>query len=154
VWFLARKFTKTREDAEDVTQEIFIDIWKSAARFDPTKSPEQAFVMLISRRRLIDCLRKAKRYPLTLSFDGTEKKQSSEDYKRLHMYVEMKLAVDALNKLNIHEKRIIKMSVYGGISNREIAQTVRLPIGTVKSQIWRDLQKIRKSIDLPTYSPL
>ena len=65
------------------------------------------------------------------------------------MYVEMKFAVDALNKLNIHEKRIIKMSVYGGISTREIAQTIGLPIATVKSQIRRGLQKIRKLVEFP-----
>lgn len=61
----------------------------------------------------------------------------------------MKFAVDALNKLNIYEKRIIKMPVYGGISTREIVQTVGLPIGTVKSQIRRGLQKIRKLVKLP-----
>ena len=149
VWFLARRFTKTREDAEDATQEIFIDIWKSAARFDPTKSPEQAFVMLISRRRLIDCLRKSKCHIQTSLFEYELAEQASEDHTKLHICVEMAFVIDALNKLGFHQKRIIKMSIYGGYSHSKIAQAVGLPLGTVKSQIRRGLQNIRNLVELP-----
>jgi RNA polymerase sigma-70 factor (ECF subfamily) len=54
VWGLARRFCRTVEDAEDATQEIFVDVWKSAGRFDEAAGSEVTFLMTIARRRLID----------------------------------------------------------------------------------------------------
>ena len=54
VWSLARKFLRSHADAEDAVQEIFVDVWRSAARFDPAIASETTFVAMIARRRLID----------------------------------------------------------------------------------------------------
>ena len=54
VWSIALRLTGSRADAEDAIQEIFIDLWKSAARFDGAVASEKAFVAMIARRRLID----------------------------------------------------------------------------------------------------
>ena len=54
VWSLARRMTTNNEEAEDAVQEIFIDLWKSAERFDPQQGSEVTFVAMIARRRLID----------------------------------------------------------------------------------------------------
>lgn len=149
IWALARRFSGTREDAEDAVQEIFIDIWKYAARFDETKSPEGAFVTLIARRRLIDRLRKSKNQPHTSLFENTPTNRASDAHKKLQMYVEIKYAVDALDKLSTHERNIIRMAIYNGMSHNEIAKTTGLPLGTVKSQLRRGFQKLRVSIGLP-----
>ena len=60
VWAIARRMARTRADAEDAVQEIFIDVWKSAGRFDPAQGSEKVFVSTIARRRLIDRLRRTK----------------------------------------------------------------------------------------------
>jgi RNA polymerase sigma-70 factor (ECF subfamily) len=65
VWSLARRFLASRADAEDAVQEIFIELWSSAARYDSSKSSETTFVAMLARRRLIDRLRKSKRQPST-----------------------------------------------------------------------------------------
>lgn len=148
VWSLARKFTRTREDAEDAVQEIFIDIWKYAARFDAAKSPEGAFVTLIARRRLIDRIRKSKTQPQTVLFESAWTNQASDADKKLQMRVEMKFVIEALEKLSLHEKQILQMAIYGGMTHSEIAKTVGLPLGTIKSQLRRGFQKIRNSIGL------
>ena len=54
VWSLARRFTRTREDAEDAVREIFLALWRGAKRFDPASGSEQTFIATIARRRLID----------------------------------------------------------------------------------------------------
>ncbi len=148
VWSLARKFTRTREDAEDAVQEIFIDIWKYAARFDAAKSPEGAFVTLIARRRLIDRIRKSKTQPQTVLFESAWTNQASDADKKLQMRVEMKFVVEALERLSLHEKQILQMAIYGGMTHSEIAKTVGLPLGTIKSQLRRGFQKIRSSLGL------
>lgn len=148
VWSAARKFNNTREDAEDAVQEIFIDIWKYAGRFDADKSPEGAFVMLIAKRRLIDRLRKANTQPNQSLIEYALANRPGDDDKKLQMYVEMKYAVEALDKLGASEKQILKMAIYGGMSHSEIAKAFGMPLGTVKSQLRRGLQKIRHSIGL------
>jgi len=146
VWSLARKYTKTREDAEDAVQDIFIDIWKYAARFDARKSPECAFITLIARRRLIDRLRKSTLQPQTAVFEDAMQNETCDSDKKLHILLEVRYAVAALNKLGAQQKQIVQMSIYGGMTHSEIAQTTGLPLGTVKSQIRRGFQKIRESI--------
>lgn len=154
VWSLARKFTDTREDAEDAVQEIFIDIWKYAVRFDAAKSPEGAFVTLIARRRLIDRLRKSNAQPHASLFESAAANQASDAHKKLQMFVEMKYAVDALNRLDAHEKQIMQMAIYGGMTHSEIAKTCGMPLGTVKSRLRRGFKKMRISIGLPENSIL
>ena len=58
VWSLARRLSRTPADAEDATQEIFLDIWRSAFRYDSSQGSPQVFIAMIARRRLIDRLRK------------------------------------------------------------------------------------------------
>lgn len=153
VWDLTRKFTASGDDAEDAVQEIFIDIWKNAAKYDAEKSPEWAFVALIARRRLIDRLRKHYRRPRFASVEYDLEARASDAHLKLESRLEVRLAVEALNKLSEHENQIIRMSVCGGMSHPEIAETVGLPLGTVKTQIRRGLIKIRHSLGEPRYSP-
>lgn len=61
VWSLARRFTPNHADAEDATQEIFLDLWQKAGRWDRNKSSEVTFVTMLARRKLIDRFRKSNR---------------------------------------------------------------------------------------------
>ena len=63
VWSLARRLSRTASDAEDATQEIFLDIWRSAGRFDAAQGSDKMFIAMIARRRLIDRLRKKSAEP-------------------------------------------------------------------------------------------
>ena len=54
VWSLARRVTRSTAEADDAVQEIFVDLWRSASRFDPSIANETTFVAMIARRRLID----------------------------------------------------------------------------------------------------
>jgi RNA polymerase sigma-70 factor (ECF subfamily) len=150
VWCIARRFSKTRADAEDAAQEIFIDIWKNAARFDQAKSPEGAFIALIAHRRMIDKLRASKRHPQPSSFEIVLQQQASNAHTKLQMYFDVKPALEALSKLKFNQKQVIAMSIYDGMSHREISETIGMSLGTVKTNIRRGLQKIRNSIDAVT----
>src|ERR1700677_2228173 len=63
VWSLARRLSRTASDAEDAAQEIFLDIWRSAARYDASQASDKVFIATIARRRLIDRLRKRSAEP-------------------------------------------------------------------------------------------
>ena len=70
VWALARRSSPTRADAEDAVQEIFLEIWRSAGRYNPQVASEATFIGMISRRRLIDRFRQGKRTVLTESLQA------------------------------------------------------------------------------------
>ena len=71
VWSLARRYSPSQVDAEDAVQEIFLEIWQKADRFNPTLSAETTFVTMLARRRLIDRFRKQSDSPcLTGTFLG------------------------------------------------------------------------------------
>ncbi len=146
VWSLAKRYTRTLEDAEDAVQDIFIDVWKYAARFDALKSPEYAFITLIARRRLIDRLRKSNAQPQISLYEYAMENRQSDADEKLSMFLEVRGAVKQLNKLAAQQKQILQMSVYGGMMHNEIARSTGLPLGTVKSQIRRGFQKIREAI--------
>ncbi len=145
VWSLALNFTKSREDAEDAVQDIFIDVWKYAGRFDETKSAEASFILLIARRRLIDLLRKSNRQPQTFVLD--EILQNIPDGFDINLQNKLEAGQIAryLNKLNPQQRKLVQMTIYGGMSQSEIAEITGLPLGTVESHIRRGLQKLRES---------
>lgn len=148
VWSLALNFLNSREDVEDAVQDIFIDVWKYAGRFDADKSAEASFISLIARRRLIDRLRKSNRQPVTFFSEEMLQNHSGEADKKLQNYIEAKEAVQHLKRLNPQQRQVIQMSIYSGMSQSEIAEECGLPLGTVKSLIRRGFQKIRESFPI------
>ena len=65
IWSLALRLSPNYQDAEDATQEIFLDLWRNAGRYRPERGSEQVFVTVLARRRLIDRLRRSGRRPQT-----------------------------------------------------------------------------------------
>ena len=148
VWSLARRHAPNPEHAEDAVQEIFIDIWKSAGRYDAKKASEAAFIAMIARRRLIDRVRASSRRPpahsLTEEFHVPDPKQA-----HLEQTAEASLAMRALKQIDSKERDVILLSVYHGMSHGQIADKTGLPLGTVKTYIRRGLGKVKELLDAP-----
>ncbi|MEL7059239.1 MAG: sigma-70 family RNA polymerase sigma factor [Acidobacteriota bacterium] len=147
IWSMARKKGLTQEDAEDVVQEVFIDLWKSASRYDPTKASETAFVAMITRRRLIDRLRREQRRPSTQTMIPEVHDVSGSEHTHLENVVEVALASKALSQLKPKEQRVVLLSTYHGMSHGQIADYTGIPLGTVKTYIRRGLQRVKAMLD-------
>jgi len=149
VWSLARKFTASQADADDAVQEIFISLWKSASRFDASKSSEMTFVAMIARRRLIDLNRKrqsATRGLSSQSIDSVEATSNNDPSDRAELTDEAAEAMRVLNDLPSVQQQAIKLSVYGGLTHHQIAERMDLPLGTIKTHIRRGLVKVRQRL--------
>lgn len=144
VWSLARRMCANTDDAEDAVQEIFIDIWKNAERFDDSQASETTFVAMIARRRLIDRLRKSQRQPNIDSFEDLTAEPIRADDKKMQTVVEAKQAAEAMNALRPEQRKVLQLSIYQGLSHQEIADATGMPIGTVKSHARRGLIEIRE----------
>lgn len=147
VYSLAKKFTYTHEDAEDATQEIFLELWKHAGRYDPQKSSEIGFIALIAKRKLIDSYRKIKSLPKFEDSEIVIDKLSVETEGALFVRLDFQKALKTLNQLQPEQKELIFLSFYEGLSHPAIAEAVNKPLGTVKSHIRRGLQIIRQDLN-------
>ena len=148
VWSLARRMSPNTDEAEDAVQEIFIDVWKNAARFDETQSSETTFIAMIARRRLIDRLRKTNRQPNTDSLEDILAEPSNDKGENLQICVEAKEAAEAMKELRPEQRQILHLSIVQGFSHQEIADALRMPLGTVKTHARRGLIQVREVLGL------
>ena len=150
VWSLARRMSPNTNEAEDAVQEIFIDVWKNAARFDESQSSETTFVAMIARRRLIDRLRKIGRQPNVDSLEDVLAEPSGGKDNNLQLCVEAKEAAAAMKNLRPEQRQILHLSIVQGFSHQEIAETLKMPLGTVKTHARRGLIHVREVLGLNT----
>ncbi|RPI64216.1 MAG: sigma-70 family RNA polymerase sigma factor [Lysobacterales bacterium] len=149
VWTLARRFSESAADAEDASQEIFLELWRVAARFDPALAPESVFVTTLARRRLIDRLRARNRRPRAEVYDEQEADlglTSDASPEPLFFGAEVAAAKAALAELNAGEREILLLGIVEGMTHSEIATRTGRPLGTVKTQLRRGLEKVRRKL--------
>ncbi|MDX1561879.1 MAG: sigma-70 family RNA polymerase sigma factor [Gammaproteobacteria bacterium] len=146
VWSLARRFSDSTADAEDASQEIFLEIWKSAARYDSSMGSEATFITTIARRRLIDRLRSKKRRPQTEEFDETHFPEEDTSVP-VAMGTEVAAAKEALAALAPEQREVLMLGIVEGMTHSEIATQTGRPLGTVKTQMRRGMQKVRKLLE-------
>jgi RNA polymerase sigma-70 factor (ECF subfamily) len=148
VWSMARRFCSDLSEAEDATQEIFVELWQCAARFDPSLASETTFINAIARRRLIDRLRRRR----ATTGEFTLADETIADFAEIPADI-VELAEDAqkaarcLRKLPIEKRKIIVFSIHHGLSHVQIAERLCLPIGTVKTFARRSLLEMRECMN-------
>jgi RNA polymerase sigma-70 factor (ECF subfamily) len=142
VWSIARKFEAA--DAEDAVQEIFLELWRSAARFDPAVASEATFIAMIARRRLIDRQRTRRRRPTTEQLP--ELPQIVDEGSRPDATAEAAKAAAALDQLRPEQRQAVVLATCHGLSHSEIAAKTGMPLGTVKAHVRRGLLSIRAAL--------
>ena len=147
VWSLARRLALGGSDADDAVQEIFIDVWKSAARFDPTIASETTFVAMIARRRLIDRGRRRQRRLDATSLPDALQPTAEPIPDAPERNEQAGRATAALEKLRPEQQRVLQLAIYHGCSHEEIARSTGLPLGTVKTHARRGLIRLREILE-------
>jgi RNA polymerase sigma factor (sigma-70 family) len=146
IWALARKLTPKIEDAEDAVQEIFMEIWQNAPRYDPSKSSETTFITIIARRRLIDRLRKIYRRPAVQSIEDVFESAPNVMESRIATNIQAKQAVAAMKMLRTEQREMMLLNIFDGLSHGEISEKLNVPLGTVKTHIRRGFKRIREAL--------
>lgn len=139
---------RNSDDAEDAVQEIFVDIWKNAERFDESQSSETTFIAMIARRRIIDRIRRMNRRITADSFEDVVAEPESRDDKRVQLSVEAGQAAEALRLLKPEQQRVLQLSIVQGLSHQEIADLTGMPLGTVKTHARRGILQAREMLGL------
>ena len=144
IWALAKKLTPHHEDAEDAVQEIFMEIWQNAARYDAAKASESTFITLIARRRLIDRLRKIYRRPAVQSIEDTPETAPNVFESQIAVKIEAGAAIEAMKDLRAEQREMMLLNIYDGMSHGEISEKLNVPLGTVKTHIRRGFKRVRE----------
>jgi RNA polymerase sigma-70 factor (ECF subfamily) len=146
VWSLARRFSTDHAESEDAVQEVFIDVWRSAHRFDETRGSEATFISTIARRRLIDRGRKRSRQVDTAVMVEESLPAEADGKDQLVIAEDVAKARQALGQLRTEERRVLELSIYQGLSQSKIAETTQMPLGTVKTHARRGLIRLREML--------
>lgn len=146
VWSLARARLANEADAEEAVQDIFMQLWRQAGRFDPSRGEEVTFVSLLARRRLADRLRKQARTPATAPLDEAEAQLSEDGREVLERSADVRRVRAVLGTLEPKQREVIHLSSWLGLSHGAIAERTGIPLGTVKSHLRRGLMKIREQL--------
>lgn len=157
VWRLSRRYLDhATSEIDDAVQDVFIELWLHAKRFDPSKGSEAAFIATIAHRRLTDRQRRVRvrrrsvqDYAQDLhsfenhSHSGSEANTQNPQNELMHS--SSREALEAgFRTLPDDERNALWLSVYRGLSHREISEAIDVPIGTVKSRLRRAMIRLTK----------
>ena len=148
VWSIAKKLGSDASIVEDVVQEIFIDLWKSAARYDESVSSEATFISMIARRRLIDRRRKIGRQPDIQPLPEKLVSKEPSGSSVAEIQDDAAKAKRAMEKLRPEQRQVLQLSVVEGMTHQQIASHTSMPLGTVKTHARRGLMRIRELLEV------
>jgi RNA polymerase sigma factor (sigma-70 family) len=131
-------------EAADVTQEVFLEAWRNRHRFDPTRGSLAGWLLGIARFRVLDALRAGGRRPLTV---GETPEQPGDDADHVHRLAERMLVAEALEQLGPRARQAVELAFYDDLTHSEIAERCGVPLGTVKSDIRRGLERLRRHLE-------
>lgn len=143
VWSIARRYVKDHSAAEDVVQETFTDLWKSAKRYDPSIATECTFVGMLARRRAIDFARKQNRQPILEPLPEAETLPLATDEPSAALRCESADVREALKQLPEETQELFMFHFDQGMTHPEIAKHTGMPLGTVKTRLRRGLIEVR-----------
>ncbi len=145
VFRMACQSMPSRAEAEDAVQEVFIRLWRTAGRYDQNRSALVTWVMLISRRHLVDKLRrsKARLRPASIEQAG-EAVGRSGGPDRLELTEKMKIVMERIEQLPELQRTVVTRAYLGGQTLRQIGEELGTPLGPVKSALSRALVRLRE----------
>jgi RNA polymerase sigma-70 factor, ECF subfamily len=134
-----------RGGAADCTQETFLSAWRSRDSFDPARGNLAAWLMGIARFKVLDAYRKAPRVPAPHGDPAREVATAEPPYD--DRLAEQLLVAHALETLSPRARRVVELAFYSDLTQTEIAEATGLPLGTVKSDLRRGLQRLRSHLE-------
>jgi RNA polymerase sigma-70 factor (ECF subfamily) len=143
---LAYRMVGTRNAAEDVVQESFLNLWRSGARYERTRGSVRTWVLGIVHHRAIDALRRATVHDRRRTSDeGIEERLAAPQRTDVEAARREEAATvrKAMGTLPPEQVQVIELAYFGGFSHSEIAELLDTPIGTIKGRMRLGLEKMR-----------
>jgi RNA polymerase sigma-70 factor, ECF subfamily len=148
VFGLALRILGDPLSAEDVTMEVYLQVWRTAGSYDPRRGTVSSWLVILARSRAIDCLRsrKARRAELEENIDEVVNLRDSRPGPELASVEagRSRIVQKAMADLSPDQREAIELAYFSGLSHTEVAVHMGLPLGTVKTRIRLGMLNLRK----------
>ncbi|HLL37958.1 sigma-70 family RNA polymerase sigma factor [Streptomyces sp. NPDC052773] len=145
VFGLVKRVVRDPAQSEEVAQEVLLELWRSAGRFDPGRGSALAWVLTLAHRRAVDRVRSAR-----AAVDREQRealRAQAPAYDQVAEEVEAGLEREwvrrCLNRLTALQRQSVTLAYYDGYTYREVAERLSLPLGTVKTRMRDGLTRLR-----------
>ena len=146
---VACKILSDQSEAEDVLQDVFVQIWEKAKNFDPKLGKASSWAAILVRNKAIDRLRASQRRSRLAEDAGAEfiLPDSDSANETAYGHEKAKLIQTAIISLPDEQRRAIELAYFSGLTQNEISEKLSEPLGTVKARIRRGLLKLRDQLE-------
>jgi len=145
---LVRRLLRDHAQSEEVTQEIFLEIWQSAKKYDSSKGGASSWIMTMAHRRAVDRVRASQ-----ASRDRDTRigiRDYSPDYDNVSETVQIKIEHEKVEKAMLRltelQRQAVTLAYFGGYSHSEVATMLSVPIGTVKTRLRDGMIRLRDEL--------
>jgi RNA polymerase sigma-70 factor (ECF subfamily) len=142
---LVRRLLKDYAQSEEVTQEIFLEVWQSAKRYDPNKGGASTWILTMAHRRAVDRIRSSQSTRDRDTKIGIRDFETEYDSvsESVEIRIEHERVEKALSRLTELQRQSVTLAYYGGYSHSEVAALLSVPIGTVKTRLRDGMIRLR-----------
>jgi RNA polymerase sigma factor (sigma-70 family) len=152
VFGFVKRIVRNDAMAQEVVEDAYFQLWRQAARYDPARGQPMAWILAVARSRAIDALRRESRFAHDsldvenppqiegIAAPADELLEVARQHADLH---------EALMLLGAQPRQLVSLAFFRGLSHEEIAEQMRMPLGTVKSQIRRAMLTLRETLACP-----
>lgn len=145
---LVTRLLRDRAQSEEVTQEVFLEIWQGAGAFDRARGSAISWVLTIAHRRAVDRIRasqKSHERDLRIGIRDVEREFDSVT-ESVEIRVENERVKRAMSRLTPLQREAVVLAYYGGYSHSEMAQILSIPLGTVKTRLRDGMIRLRDEL--------
>jgi RNA polymerase sigma-70 factor, ECF subfamily len=145
---LVRRLLKDSAQSEEVTQEIFLEVWQNAKRYDPAKGSATTWILTMSHRRAVDRIRSSQSTRDRDTKIGLRDMETEYDSvsESVEITIEHERVGQALLRLTELQRQAVTLAYYGGYSHSEVAEMLKVPIGTVKTRLRDGMIRLRDEL--------
>jgi len=133
--------------AEELTQEIMLTVWRKASQFDRTQASASTWIFRIARNRRIDAARQANKPALDAEDPALRPPEATAPDDAVHNTGRDKRVREAMMDLPEEQIALLRLAFFDGLSHRDIADKIGMPLGTVKSRLRLAFDKLRRRLD-------
>ena len=145
---LVLRVVRDPAQAEEVTQEVFLEIWRTASRFDPARGSAVSWVLTIAHRKAVDRVRSAEAASRRDATYHHQNQPVAHDAtaEAAHASLEAHRVRGALANLTAVQRQALELAYFGGYTHTEVASMLELPVGTAKTRIRDGLIRLRDTM--------
>ena len=149
---LARRLLVDAAQAEEVTQEVYLEIWQTATRYEVTRGSAMSWMLTLAHRRAVDRIRAAQASRNRDTRIGIRDldREFDDVSETVEIRVETERVKRALAKLTELQRQAVTLAYFKGLSHSEVAQLLHVPVGTVKTRLRDGMIRLRDEMGVTT----